>query len=42
MCYILFYFNNLTNYLSFYKKKLCLILNTSMRLHGLHASFYKK
>ena len=38
MCYILFFFNNLTNNLYFYNKKLYLILNASMRLHELHVS----
>ena len=33
-----FFFNNLNNYIYFYNKKLCLILNASMHLHVLHAS----
>ena len=32
------FFNNLTNYLYFFNKNLCLILNAFMYLHGLHAS----
>ena len=36
--YMLFFKNNLTNYLYFYKKNLCLILNVSVRLHELYAS----
>ena len=34
-----FFFNNLTNYLYFYDKKMCLILNASMRVHELHTSW---
>ena len=39
-CVTCYFFNNLTNYLYFYNKKFCLILNASMLLHRLHASLY--
>ena len=31
---------NLTNYLYFYEKNLCLILNVSICMHVLHAIFF--
>ena len=39
MWLIIFFLNNLTNYLYFYDKKMCLILNASMRVHELHTSW---
>ena len=36
---MVFFFNNLTNYLYFYDKKMCLILNAFMHVHELHTSW---
>ena len=34
------YLKKLTNYLYFYKKKLCLILNVFIQMDVLHANFF--